>query len=163
MPKLAVGFRLSDTILAGIIGGVVFAVFEMIAAALLMGPAAFVMPLRMIGAIVLGEAALDPGYSLAVAGMAGVVVHMVLSVGFALVFAAGASPLDTMRALMLAGIAFGILLWLVNFYVVAPIAGWTWFPERSNVVVQFLAHAFFYGFPLGWYLAKSRVAAVRPI
>lgn len=37
--------------IAGIVAGIVFAAFEMIVSALVMGPAAFFMPLRMIGAI----------------------------------------------------------------------------------------------------------------
>jgi hypothetical protein len=46
----------------------------------------------------------------------------------------------------------GFGLWLVNFYVIAPIGGWTWFPEGTNAVVQFVAHTFFYGTVLGVYL-----------
>jgi hypothetical protein len=41
----------------------------------------------------------------------------------------------------------------VNFYIVAA---WTWFPERSDPVVQFLAHAFFFGCLLGWMLGRTR-------
>jgi uncharacterized membrane protein YagU involved in acid resistance len=134
----------------------------MVAAAVLMGPQAFFMPLRMIGAIVLGSAALDPGYSLASAGFAGVIVHMVLSIVFALILAAFASPVAGTAALAAGGIAFGIVLWLVNFYLVAPLAGWTWFPDRSNQVVQFVAHALFYGCPVGWYLGRSRVPIAPP-
>lgn len=157
MVRTAVDIRYSDVVVAGILGGMVFAGFEMVAAAVLMGPQAFFMPLRMIGAMVLGPAALDPGYSLALAGLAGVIVHMALSVVFALIFAAFASPISSTAALTAGGIVFGIVLWLVNFYLVAPLAGWTWFPDRSNQVVQFLAHAFFYGCPVGWYLGRSRV------
>lgn len=35
---------------------------------------------------------------------------------------------------------------------IAPVAGWTWFPEQTNPVVQLLAHAFFFGAPVGWYV-----------
>ena len=97
--------------------------------------------------------------------MTGVIVHMILSAAFAGVFAAIASALattaagdllSTPRGLALAGMVFGTALWLVNFYIVAPMAGWTWFPEQSNPVVQFLAHAIFFGAPVGWMLGRSR-------
>lgn len=165
MARVATRFGLGTIVATGVIAGIIFAAFEMFAAALLMGPEAVAMPLRMIGAMVLGSAALDPGYSLAVAAMTGVVVHMVLSIAFAGVFAVIASPiatatsgefLNTARGLALAGIVFGIALWLVNFYVVAPLAGWAWFPDRTSPVVQFLAHAFFFGCPVGWMLGRSQ-------
>ncbi len=40
-----------------------------------------------------------------------------------------------------------LLLWLVNFYVVAPVL-FPWF-LMANPVVQFLAHTFFFGTVLG--------------
>jgi uncharacterized membrane protein YagU involved in acid resistance len=162
MARTAVDFRYSDIVLAGIVSGTVFAGFEMIAAAVLTGPQDFYMPLRMIGATVLGPAALDPGYSLAVAGLVGVIVHAGFSVACALIFAVFASPGASTAALTAGGIAFGIVLWLVIFYVVAPLAGWTWFPDRTNPAVQFVAHAFFFGCPVGWYLGRSRASIVPP-
>jgi hypothetical protein len=32
--------------------------------------------------------------------------------------------------------------------------GWTWFPENTNAVVQFVAHTFFYGTVLGYVLNR---------
>jgi uncharacterized membrane protein YagU involved in acid resistance len=162
MARVLTTFSGGRIVAAGVLAGVVFALFEMVASALLMGPAAFFMPLRMIGAIVLGPQALDPTYSLAAAAVAGVLVHMVLSIAFAFAFAAVASPLSTTSALVAGGIGFGVALWLINFYLIAPLAGWTWFPERANPVVQFLAHAFFFGAPVGWYLSRARTLIVRP-
>jgi hypothetical protein len=160
---LAAGFGLGTTVVTGIAAGIIFAVFEMLAAAMLMGLDAAVMPLRMIGAMALGPEALEPGYSPEIAAMTGVIVHMILSVAFAAVFAAVAPRTviasglaATAGSLAFAGIFFGIALWLVNFYVIAPLAGWTWFPERSDPVVQFLAHSFFFGCPVGWMLGRSR-------
>jgi hypothetical protein len=62
---------------AGIIAGISFAMFEMMAAWLMKGD--FFGPLRMIGAMLLGEEALTPTYSLMTAGMAGMLIHMMLS------------------------------------------------------------------------------------
>jgi hypothetical protein len=55
--------------------------------------------------------------------------------------------------------AAGFALWIVNFYVIAPIAGWNWFPDGTDPLVQFVAHTFFFGSALGIYLdrfARSR-------
>ena len=167
MARVAVRFELGTIVATGIVAGIVFAAFEMFAAALLMGPDAVLMPLRMIGAMVLGAEALEPTYPILDAAMAGVIVHLLLSIVFTGVFAAIAGPmlaasgLSTTRGMLaLAGIVFGIALWLVNFYLIAPAAGWTWFPERTDPVVQFLAHAFFFGCAAGWMLSRGRPPGV---
>src|SRR5688500_17064218 len=126
MAIVAVRFGLGTIVAAGIVAGIIFAAFEMLAAAALMGPDAAAMPLRMIGAMVLGAQALEPGYSLVTAAMTGVVVHLILSIIFTGAFAAGAPAMleasglgTTSGRLALAGIAYGIGLWLLNFYLVA--------------------------------------------
>jgi hypothetical protein len=140
-------------LVAGIIAGIVFAMFEMIMAAI-MGQG-FFAPMRMIGAIVLGESALDPSYSLATAGITGIIVHMVLSMMYGAVFGAIASGIGALRSsrwvLVGAATVFGFALWIVNFYVIAPVLS-PWFLQ-SNPVVQFLAHTFFFGTTLGLLLA----------
>jgi hypothetical protein len=162
MVRTSVEFRYSDVFLAGIIGGIVFALFEMVAGAALVGPQGWFMPLRMIGAIILGPPALDPRYSLSVAVLFGVTLHLLVSVVFAAIFAAFVSPTWSTGALTVAGIIFGTVVWLVNFHLVAPLAGWTWFADRSEPLVELLAHAFFYGCPVGWYLGRfSARIAVR--
>lgn len=161
MATIATKFGVGQVVAAGFLAGLIFAVFEMIAAAVLNGPQAAFMPLRMIGAMALGAEALDPGYSILVAGSAGMIVHFMLSIVFALLFALVVSPTATPGTLALIGIGFGTLLWLVNFYVIAPMMGWTWFPERTNAIVQFLAHAFFFGCVVGWTLARSRTVIVH--
>ncbi len=151
------GVSIGQGVIGGIIGGLVFAGFEMMAAAMMEGGSAFFMPLRMIGAIALGPAALEPSYSLVTAGSVGVAVHMVLSMVYGAVFGAVAlwQPLRrSATAMVLAATAFGFLLWLVNFYMIAPAAGWTWFPENTSPIVQFVGHTFFFGTVLGLYLAR---------
>jgi hypothetical protein len=143
--------------IGGIIAGIFFAMFEMIMAAVQMGADAFFMPLRMIGGTALGEQAMDPtATSLLVAGAAGLMVHMPLSiaygVGIALV-AALAAPLRSSALLLIAwATVAGFALWIVNFFVIAPIAGWNWFPQDTDPIVQFVAHTFFFGSILGLYL-----------
>jgi hypothetical protein len=162
MPIVATEFRTGAVVAAGIIAGLVFIGFKMVAAAVLVGPQAFFMPLRMIGAIVLGREALDPSYWLFTAAITGAIVHIVLSLVFASIFAWIGFPAASPASYAVSGIVFGLLLWLINFYLIAPAVGWTWFPGRSNAAVQFLAHTFFFGCPVGWYLGKSRLLVVRP-
>lgn len=159
--------RITDWVKHGLIGGVVaglvFATFEMIMAAILSGADAFFMPLRMIGAMLLGQQALQPDYSLIAAALAGVGVHMVLSMMFGLAVTAVARYVPALSASTTALLAWtsvaGLGLWIVNFYLIAPIAGWNWFPDNTNAVVQFFAHVFFYGTTLGIYL---NAASKRP-
>lgn len=147
-------WALRQGVIGGIVAGLVFAAFEMIVSAMMMGGAAFFMPLRMIGAIVLGAAALEPTYSLWAAGLAGLIVHVVLAVIYGGIFATLFGGLRSAVADIATGAAYGLALWLVNFYVIAPIA-FPWFTE-ANPVVQFIAHTFFFGAVLGWYVWQAR-------
>jgi hypothetical protein len=142
----------------GLMAGLGFAAFQMLAAAWQMGSRGLFMPLRMIGAILLGRQALDPSYGVAYAVIVGLMVHVTLSIGFAVLFVVlfqPGRPLRSMRQLLLAGCLYGVLLWIVNFYVVAPILGWYWFPDRTSPAMQFLAHTFFYGYPLGYFFWRE--------
>lgn len=145
-------------LVAGLIAGIVFLVFEMVVAALVAGGA--FGPPRMIGAIALGQSALpgQPTVGLATALIAALIIHFILSAIYGTVFGAVAASVGFLRsssgALIAAASVFGLLLWLVNFYVIAPIL-FPWF-LMANPVVQFLAHTFFYGTALGLLLAGRR-------
>jgi ABC-type nitrate/sulfonate/bicarbonate transport system permease component len=147
------GWGLRQGAIAGIVAGVVFAAFEMLAAGFMMGAEAFFMPLRMIGAIALGPEALDPAYSLLTAATAGVIVHVILSVIYGIIFGEIATVLRGSTAFIVAASVFGLALWLVNFYVIAP-AAFPWFLD-SSPLVQFIGHTFFFGTVLGIYLWTS--------
>lgn len=146
----------------GVVAGVVFAMFEMVAAWALGD--GFWMPLRMIGAIVLGDGALEASYSLAGAALAGAALHMMLSAVFGAVFGALAALAPALRAsrsvLVGAASLYGLALWLVNFYVLAPVA-FEWFQD-ANPVVQFFAHTFFFGALLGAMLAPRVLHGESP-
>lgn len=150
------GVWILSGVVMGVIAGIIFAVFEMVLAAI-MGQG-FFAPLRMIGAIALGEGALEPAYSLATAGVTGLVVHMMMSALYGAVFAAvvlRVAALRTSRAAITAvATAFGFALWIVNFYIFAPVL-FPWF-AMANPVVQFFAHTFFFGTALGLLLAARR-------
>lgn len=145
--------------IGGVIAGIVLAMFSMTMAAVLSGADAFFMPLRMIGAIVLGMKALDPGYSLLTAGVVGLMVHMMLSIVFGIIFAALVASIpglaNSSPLLLVAASVYGFALWIVNFYVIAPAASWSWFPDKTNVAVQFVAHTIMFGTVLGLFLDRT--------
>jgi hypothetical protein len=148
--RAEVPWALAQGAIGGVVAGIVFAAFEMIVSAAMMGAEASFMPLRMIGAILLGSAALDPGYSLLAAGAAGLLVHVVLAVIYGAVFALVLGGVRSAWIDVGIGAAYGLALWLLNFYVIAPVA-FPWFLD-ANPVVQFLAHTFFFGGVLGLYM-----------
>ena len=152
-------------VVGGVVGGVVFAMFEMIMAAILNGTEAFFMPLRMIGGIALGPSAMDPATSLLTAGAAGLVIHMVLSMMYGLAVAGllafvGSLARSTVSILVVASLA-GFSLWILNFFVLAGISGWNWFPDSQNAAVQFVAHTFMFGTVLGIVLDRFAFRANR--
>ena len=136
-------------IIWGIVAGIVFAMFEMIMSAILGN--GFFMPLRMIGAIILGKGALMSSYSLAEAAVVGLVLHMMLSAMYGLIFGLVIGSVDVLRSnrnlTVLAATFFGFALWIFNFYVVTTVA-FDWF-SMANQTVQFFAHTFFFGSMLG--------------
>lgn len=158
--EVDVGGWMKKGAIGGLIAGILFAMAETIAAAALMGLNAVSLPLRMIGGIALGRQALGPTYPLLNAALAGLAVHLALSmlfgailgtfIGFAPTWGAS-SPL-----LLFTASVYGLLLWFVNFYLIAPSACWNWFGDQTNPAVQFVAHTFFYGTALGFYLDRSR-------
>lgn len=164
-PTTAAGARsdlgswLLHGLLGGILAGIVFAMFEMLVGFLQMGGEGMFMPLRMIGGMVLGEQALDPATSLLVAGTAGVIVHMVLSAMYGVLIALVAAVVPALRSATVPLVAWamfgGFALWILNFYVVAPIAGWNWFPQETDPLIQFIAHTFVFGALLGIYLDRT--------
>lgn len=162
MTRLAIRFTGQEIISAGVLAGTLWAGSLMGATALLMGADQSSLPLRMVSAIVLSRAALDPAYPLPVAIMTGLATYTVLSVLFAYIFSAFVSPLWSRTRLVKSGVGYGIAVWLGNVYVIAPALGWTWLTESADPLVLFLAHAFAFGFSLGWLLWKSRsVSAAR--
>lgn len=147
-------------LVAGLIGGIAFALFEMIVAAVLVGN--FFGPLRMISAVVLGQQALTQEVSLGLAALVGVAVHMVYSllagVVFALIIAAVGAFHSSRGAVIVTASVLGLLMWILNFYIIAPAAGWVWFSQNADQFWQgFVAHTFLYGSVAGWYLAARRV------
>ena len=135
----------------GIAAGGVFLIFEMIAAGI-MGQSAF-EPFRTIAAVVLGEGALpvQSTIGLAVVVPVALAIHYALSAFYGAVFSATVGLIGILRngrmALVVAASIFGFVLWLANFYAIAP-ALFPWF-LMADPAVQSIAHTLFFGTPLG--------------
>jgi hypothetical protein len=153
---LAIRFTGGEIVLAGVLAGTFLAGSLMLATALLIGADRCFLPLRMVSAIALGRGTLDAAYSLPVAAITGIAMYTLLSVLLAYIFSAFVSPLWSRARLVRSGIRYGIAVWLLNLYVIAPALGWTWLVESGNPLVLFLAHAFAFGCPLGLLLWESR-------
>lgn len=168
-----VPWALSGLVL-GLPAGALFILFEMFISGF--SNPTLTGPLRIIGAIVLGQDALAPqpatGEPATGAGtviIVGFIVHFVLAAVFGAIFGAilgglslGIGALSRSRAALTAAAAFGgLLLWLINFYVIAP-AAFPWFTKltMSSPIVQFFSHTIFYGAAFGLLLAR-RLSVTR--
>jgi len=168
--ETADGAWLGHGALGGLLGGGAIMAFEIALAAVALGASWALLPLRMAAGILLGPGAVDPASPIVPVAVAGMVVHLTLSAAFGVLFASimerdgRRRPAATM---LLAAIAYGCGLWLVNFYVIAPFAGWEWFPRRTSPIVQLVAHAVFYAPLVGLYLhrieSRRRAAVIEAI
>jgi uncharacterized membrane protein YagU involved in acid resistance len=138
----------------GIVAGIIFAMAEMILNVLMGKP--FFGPLRLIGSIVLGQQALAPTYPLVSAAIVGLIVHMIMSMMFGLIFIYALAALRQVQAsssrLLVYGSLFGLALWVVNFLILAPVL----FPQFTMVNQfwnGFFAHTFFFGAMIGGYVS----------
>lgn len=112
--------------------------------------------LRRIAAMWIGPAALAPDYPFAIVAIVGTVMHFGLAAIFGLIFTwltESVAPrlVRSRGALLAAATIYGVLLWPLNVYLIAPFVGWAWFATETNPVVQAAAHLC-YGVVLGLYL-----------
>jgi hypothetical protein len=141
----------SAAIKASIIAGLVFLILELVLVATVGGDSPWA-PVRMIGAIALGEEVLPPPATFdLVIFIAATVVHLILTVLYGIIFAlvadrAGWGP----GAAAIAGAVFGLILYAVNFY--GFTAMFPWFAMARNEISIF-AHAV-YGLVLGYSYRK---------
>jgi MFS family permease len=95
----------------------------------------------------------------------GMLIHFGLSALFGLIFTwlteSRVPELARSRAtVVLAATGYGLLLWPLNLYLIAPFVGWEWFAQETEPVVQAAAHLC-YGLLLGLYLDHRLVP--RPV
>jgi hypothetical protein len=113
-------FNWKSALLAAMMAGAVFMIMEMMLVAVAGGDSPWAPP-RMIAAMVIGEEVLPPPATFDFGVMmTALVVHFALSVVYGLIFAWIASLLPMNRGIaILAGAAFGLALYLINFYPIA--------------------------------------------
>jgi hypothetical protein len=142
----------------GAVAGVAMAAFAASASWLVDGRA--LLPARAAAGIVLGERAVEAGFSAAAAVGVGTLVHLTLAAAYGMVFAVLAAALpDVRRSLFTfaaAGAAFGLGLWVFNHFLVAPLA-FPWFADLAQPAVA-AAHGLVYGPLLGVLLALRHPA-----
>ena len=148
--------------LMGIFAGLVFALFQVIMAAVAPGPLPSELIVMVEGVAYGGVPAPINAPAIASPAVAiAVLVHLGLSAIYGAMFGAVAPKVRALRndrkALIGAATVFGLLVWIVNFFVIAPVA-FPWFAE-TNGVVQFFAHTLFYGTVLGLLLAVTMIPA----
>jgi magnesium-transporting ATPase (P-type) len=136
---------------AGIIAGIIFLILEMIMVPLFLGGSPWGPP-RMIAAIVLGEGVLPPPatFNFGIV-MVAIVLHMILSVIYALIIGYIIRKMSFGMALSI-GALIGLALYLVNFFVMTGIFPWF---EMARNWVSIFAHLIF-GLSAAWVYIKHR-------
>lgn len=129
---------------AGLIAGAVFLIAEMGLVAL-MGNSPWGPP-RMMAAIVMGKEVLPPPatFDMGIVMMA-MLVHFILSIVLAAIFAPFMTTLG-MPMSLLVGVVFGLVVYTVNFYGFTAL--FPWFAMARNMVT-IVSHAIF-GLALAW-------------
>jgi hypothetical protein len=130
------GRRLVRGAVGGVAAGVVFAAVTMWFAHSTGGKAE--MPLRMISTIVKGGQAMAAGTTSPTLGVA---VHVVLSTLLGMVFALAVPRFRTNGTVALAGTAYWLLLYVVNFLVLTPLVFTTF--GMANQPFEVVAHLVF--------------------
>jgi hypothetical protein len=141
------------TVLAGLIAGAVFLMFEMPAVALFLGMSPWAPP-RMMAAIVLGQGVLPPPDTFDIGiVMTAMMLHFALSIAYAYIIALVVQSRSTGTTAGI-GVIAGLVLYLVNFYGFTYV--FPWFAMARNSV-SVAGHVLF-----GLVAALSYRKLVRP-
>ena len=128
--------RLMRGALAGLVAGLLFILATMWLASADGKPAD--MPLRMISTILKGDAAMADGTTSVGLGWA---THLVMSAIFGVVFALVTPMLKTNGTAAIIGTVYGLLLYVVNFLVLAPLVFTTF--QKANQPFELVVHVVF--------------------
>lgn len=132
---------------AGVVAGLVFVIVEMLLVATVGGGSPWGPP-RMMAAIGMGTDVLPPPptFDFGIV-MVGMIIHFLLSIVLGLIFGwVVAKGRLGMGAAIVAGLVFGLVVYLVNFYLMTGL--FPWFANARNWITVF-AHLVFGGV-LGW-------------
>lgn len=161
--NLHYGSIIGQGVLTGLIAGLVLTIYESLASwVLVQNIFGFI---RLAGATVLGEQALSPVWSFTTEGIIGLVVIAAFSLIagglFALIVGAFAPLHSKAGNIISAGLVYGLLLWLLVFYVLAPALNWFWLvPNTDSFWQGFLGFTVFYGLTQGLLLARKGLFTV---
>ena len=147
----------SAAIKASLIAGITFLVLELALVATVGGESPWA-PVRMIGAIALGQDVLPPPATFDLTSfIAAAIVHFALAILYGGIFALVADRAGWgLGVSSIAGLAFGLILYAVNFYGFTAL--FPWFAMARNGISIF-AHAMF-GLVLGFSYRKLAPYAV---
>ena len=156
-------------VLIGMLGGILMALFSMLATAtyLQMG---FFTPLYAIAAPLIGQqslmSSLQQGSFYLAPGPAllGLVVHLLWAALWGVIFVLLARRLHlTGGVAIISGLVYGVLVMLVMIFIVVPIVG---APNLLHLLGSFsftIANALFYGLPLGlWPVVQPELFTAHP-
>lgn len=144
------GVRWGAAAMAGVTGGAIFLLLQMLMVPVFLGASAWTW-LRMTAAIVLGQEVLLPEPTLdGGVLLTGALLHLVITAGYGLLLGVLANSM-AMETAIITGAVFGLALYFVVYYVLAPI--FPWFAQARNWVSVF-AHIVF-GMATGWVLARG--------
>ena len=123
-------------LVGGFIGGAAMAVF--VSVVLGVEGRDSVAGLKLLAYPILGEAVRVPGFQ---AGpvILGVLLHFIVAIGWGLAFGLLAYGLPK-RIAVLAGAPWGIVVWLVMFYVVLPVLGGSAVRDILSLPMMIVAH-----------------------
>ncbi len=143
---------LGNAVVAGLIGGVVFAIAQMIGA--VSAGMGIGYTWQLFASVLLGAAAFEQITAGVV--LVGIGVHFVMAAVFGLIWGFVASGVpkgvrDNLGSHSAAAGIYGLLIWVVAFQLVAR-GFYPWFLEM-NQLIQAITHILFFGVPLGLYLA----------
>lgn len=141
---------------AGVIAGLVFLMLEMVLVWMAQGQSPFGPP-HMMAAMVLGKEVLPPPdtwapFDLKIV-MTAMMIHFPASIAYGLLGAWLVHRFDWAGGLMI-GAALGLAIYIVNFYMIAPVA-FPWFEMGRNWVGAF-SHLMFGAVLAGAYIALRR-------
>jgi hypothetical protein len=156
------GWAITRGVIGGVVGGIVMMIVE-VASALLAGRSPYI-PAQMLAALVLGPkiaglervgmAQMAPATTTTV--LVGLGIHLALSIAYGIILALIVLAVPGLRSsprrLTLAGVAFGLALWLVKLTLIAA-AAFPWF-LTSGDIPELIAHGLF-GAALGYYLGRQ--------
>lgn len=141
-------------VLAGLVAGLVFLLFQLIATSIVLGESPWIV-LNQIAAIVLGPAGLVDSFALNPAAfILGLLIHFLFSILFTLLLAFIIHRWG-LAVGIIGGALFGLALYGLNYYAFARLFTLTWFSGMRSAYV-ILAHIVFGAVAGGVYEALEK-------